>query len=310
MSGHHDPDAIFRQSEDLFYLRNSTNVIEIPRLRVLYRQIPLRKEEPAYTVDSPITGSIFLDSKRGTCRFSQIRLLDADGKEVVAKEECQAVTEQMVLVANDLKLEEYTLTMKAKKTAVETDDVSAGRNTFNILFGYQDEANYLSWELGGWGNIDSVISSTVNGRSATLYQSMFQVDLHREYDLRLEIKGREIKAYIDNELCNAAVDKIPELKSLYYAASIEETTGDVLVKLVNVKKISVPAAVDLGSMQGGKAEWYCLSCSDLEAENSFEEPEKISPNVKEVALHGGQVDLVLSPQSVNVIRIHVGGMTN
>lgn len=93
--------------------------------------------------------------------------------------------------------------------------------------------------------------------------------------------------------------------SLYASATVDATTNEVIIKLVNANP--APKAVSFTITGNGKpaknAKVTTLSSPDLEAENTVDEPTKISPVSKELKLSGKTVLLEAEPGSLSVIRI-------
>ncbi|WNS44036.1 alpha-L-arabinofuranosidase C-terminal domain-containing protein [Paenibacillus sp. MMS20-IR301] len=239
---------------------------------------PVAGREP-----EPITGTLMLQADGNRVCYRDIVLTNRETGEVTElagevrltdmpedRENGTAVKEQIIgLCAAG----SYTLKLKAVKLA--------GSRGFGIVFGLQDEQNKLLWEIGGWQNQDTILQSVINGRGSCLTQSLFSVETGREYELVLEVDGREIKAYIDGTEVNQAEDKQPAAETLYYSSSIEEATGDVIVKAVNVQETPVVSRLELPDLPEGSLsiEVHSLSGHQLEDENGFAEPQKIYPQV-------------------------------
>lgn len=147
-----------------------------------------------------------------------------------------------------------------------------------FYFGKADDQNHLYWELGGWQNQDSIVASIINGRNSVLTHSMFSVETDVEYDLKLEVSGRHIRTYINGELINETEDKPPVIEPLYYTASVEDATGDIILKTVNVQENSVSADIVFEGLatKDLSVEVYELSGYQLEDENNFENKELVS----------------------------------
>ena len=55
----------------------------------------------------------------------------------------------------------------------------------------------------------------------------------------------KIRAYIDGVLVADTEDLIPVIEPLYYSSSVEEATGDVILKVVNVQDAQVRTGIVL-----------------------------------------------------------------
>ena len=97
-------------------------------------------------------------------------------------------------------------------------------------------------------------------------------------------------------------------KAIFGSATRDDISGDVIIKLVNTKSAVVSADLNLSGVSagplGGTA--YVLSSDDLNAQNSLDEPMKVSPKESAMENVGGQFKRDLPGYSVMVLRIHAG----
>jgi alpha-N-arabinofuranosidase len=91
---------------------------------------------------------------------------------------------------------------------------------------------------------------------------------------------------------------------LYASASLDERAGEVILKLVNTdpaqKEVSINLAGARG-VKGGRA--LVLSSPDLKAENSLDEPTRVSPVEKPLSAPGAEFNYALAPNSLTVLRV-------
>ncbi len=241
-----------------------------------------------------IGGQIKLIGEQSKAEYYKITLTNLETGEV--KECPNALVENGIeLLLGELHSKHYRLSFKARKLE--------GTRGFKVMFGEKDNQK-LFWEIGGWQNQDSVISSMVNGRGSVLTQSLFTVKNDQEYSLDLEIKGRKITTYIDDEVINETVDKLPNIKPLYYSASIDSLTNEVIIKVVNVKDEAVLTTIDLQDYAKDKLKGtvYELSGYELTDVNSFEAPDKISPKQKDFEASNSFYEYEFPKQSITVFR--------
>lgn len=92
---------------------------------------------------------------------------------------------------------------------------------------------------------------------------------------------------------------------LYATAAKDESTGEIILKIVNASESIQKADINVKGIKAiaptGSLE--VLKSDDLEAVNSFESPDNISPKSSSVQLNGQQLNLILDPKSLNVIRV-------
>lgn len=255
-----------------------------------------------------ITGAISLGVDASAARYSEITLVNNVTGEVKTYSElseevsnlpdpAQNGTAKRTLELGETEWESYTLNFKATRTA--------GNKGFVFYFGKADDQNHLYWELGGWQNQDSIVASIINGRNSVLTHSMFTVETAVEYDLKLEVSDRHIRTYINGELINETEDKLPVIEPLYYTASMEDSTRDIILKTVNVQENSVSAEIILEEMakKDLSIEVYELSGYQLEDENNFENKELVSPKQTKFTTMVSSFSYEFPKQSVTIFRI-------
>ena len=95
--------------------------------------------------------------------------------------------------AGDPAWTDYTYHVQARKTG--------GAEGFLILFHSQNAGNYVWWNVGGWGNTRTGLERIANGRNTQLgASSPVTVETGRWYDVRIEVKGRAIRCFLDGKL--------------------------------------------------------------------------------------------------------------
>lgn len=211
---------------------------------------------------------------------------------ISADPDARVVTEDILL--HTVESDHYSITMKG--------EMLYGRRGFMLQYGNRDEKNRYQWEIGGWQNMDSALTQNIAGRNSCLTQSSFTVAADREYELKLEIEGRHLKAYIDGELIHEIHHAPVKIEPLYTAASVDRQTGDIIVKLVNVQKRPIDTVLHMEGTEQAKGTAYIMSGFALEDENSFAEPLKVSPREEEIQLTQGCCSCHIDGESVQVLR--------
>jgi hypothetical protein len=88
----------------------------------------------------------------------------------------------------------YTLTLKARKLG--------GSEGFLILFGMPDESTKSWLNLGGWGNTKIGLESP----ELDAPQIPGSIETGRWYDIKVELRGTTVKAYLDGNLVQEAAE--------------------------------------------------------------------------------------------------------
>ena len=90
----------------------------------------------------------------------------------------------------------------------------------------------------------------------------------------------------------------------YASAAMDERTGEVIVKVVNALAGGRAVRIRLdGAPARGEGRLIVLSSADLQAENSLDQPTRVSPVGSSVPVSGSEVSLQLAPQSLTVLRV-------
>lgn len=125
---------------------------------------------------------------------------------------------------------DYTMTF----TATATD----GNEGFIIPIAVKDEDNCFFWNYGGWGNTVSCLQQVENGGKSDAIDGTSKnivVQYGKEYDLKVVVSGNNIKCYSFGAL---VIDYTYETsESVYQTVSTDESTGDMIIKLVNVSSL-------------------------------------------------------------------------
>ncbi len=191
--------------------------------------------------------------------------------------------------AGDKSWSDYTYTLKARKLS--------GAEGFLIPFLVQDENAKAWWNIGGWGNtrhaieMEGIITSDVSGR----------IETDRWYDIRIEVRGTNIKCYLDDKLVHDAT--YPKTRSLYATASRQTRTGEIIVKVVNVSAAEQETVIRLnGTRVSGTARATVLSSADPADENTLEQPRKLFPVQLTLPCWGAELTHSFPGNSVTVLR--------
>lgn len=272
-----------------------------------------------------IAGKILLAGYESRAEFSGISVTDEDSGQVHVFDDCIVeVSERRELEA--VSCVNYTLKLRAK----EID----GRKGFQIFFGHQDEENQLWWTLGGWQNQDTFIGERINGRSSDLSQYLMSIQKDQEYDLELRVRGRQIETWVDGKRIHCIESRPVVIEPLYYSASMDEESGDVILKVTNMRKegqrveICLPDFGDAAAQEevssglrgAGAVEpdhSFKVHCSGglccrvwqmsgwkPEAENDFEHPELITPREWEMKVGREGFFYEFPAESFTVFRIN------
>ncbi|ANY67122.1 alpha-L-arabinofuranosidase [Paenibacillus sp. BIHB 4019] len=251
----------------------------------------------------PIMGTISFDTKSAHVDIVDITLENLETGEVKKYDGRSISPESTSSFLDTVDWDHYHLSFRAAKLDESSGVDVSGSHPFEITFGQADDNNKRIWKLDWWMNLSSICSIT-GGRHCELINYVFNPEAGRKYEYRLEVKGRQIRTYIDGVLLADTEDKPAITEELYYSASLDEKSGDIIMKVVNLKEYDVTADVvlngDITTDRGVKV--YTLSGHADEDRNSFEEPNKIAPKEADIAWGKGPRTYHFTRKSMTVLR--------
>ena len=201
----------------------------------------------------------------------------------------------MLLDGQKFTANEYTYSVRARK--------DKGPEGFLVIFNYVDPQNYCWLNIGGWGNSQNAIEQVIDGSKTALVMSEGHVEEGRWYDVAVHVKGDSIYASLDGKQLFATKLKPNSFKGIFSSASLDEKTGEVVVKVVNAYATSTTANIDLKGMKPSQATIIRLSSANGSDENSLKEPNKIVPKTTLLKTNGNPLKVSLPAHSLNIIRV-------
>ena len=119
---------------------------------------------------------------------------------------------------------------------------------------------------------------------------------------------RRIRAWIDGVLFHDTEDRLPIIESLYYSTSHELSTGDVIVKVVNMQEKEISGQVVLAELPSTSLTVKVNEMSGfaLDDENTFASPERVRPNQREFHTEGCSFHYEFPKHSITVFRVNLG----
>ncbi len=163
---------------------------------------------------------------------------------------------------------DYDLTVRARKTG--------GAEGFIIPFRVRNNDNYLWWNVGGWQNSRSRIQRPTGDGGELGTNSTLTIEPNRWYDLKVEVRGAQIRTFADGKLVNEATDT-PSM-AFYSTASRDTKNGDIILKAVNFSPNAQAMKINLDGAQGiGKTAIAQVLTGLPTDQNSIENPFKVAP---------------------------------
>jgi len=186
---------------------------------------------------------------------------------------------------------DYTLTLKARK-------ISGGEG-FLVVFGRKGEDKYW-WNIGGWYNREQGIEFN---RSPVGRRVAGTVETGRWYEIKVELKGRRIKCYLDGKLVHD--EEAAGTDRFFASAGRDEKTGELVVKVINTSDEAVAGTLNIGGVDGidARGQITVLKSDRLDDNNSMENPRKVVPVTSEIGGAGNSFKHEFPAHSLSIMRL-------
>ena len=186
---------------------------------------------------------------------------------------------------------DYTVSLKARKLS--------GREGFIIPVGVAD-GRRVQWNVGGWGNR---LHAVQVGDAVVGEQTRGTIEAGRWYDLKIDVRGRTIRGYLDGALVQERT--LPRVDRVLAVAGRDEKSGDIIVKVVNAAGEPQAMTLRLNGVAtfGGRATATVLTSDDPLDENTFEQPTKIVPRVTPLRVSDATLAHTFPAHSLTIFRI-------
>ncbi len=244
-----------------------------------------------------ITGDILLSGYESDIAFSDIVFTDLETGKTERFEDCVTTKENRRIPLTHTESGHYTLELDA----VELE----GYRGLHIMFGSESDRDEFVWTVGGWQNQDNSLNQRINGRGAEICQYAYVLEKGRKYHLKLEVEGRKIKLWTDGVLYQDTEAKLPMADALYVSAAEQNEGREIIVKLVNILEEAREVEVLLDGCESATAtvEQWQMAGYELDAENSFDEPEKVVPAYSESKEMLPVLKRTVPGRSVTVLKV-------
>jgi alpha-L-arabinofuranosidase len=201
------------------------------------------------------------------------------------------------ITTGDGSWQDYSVSVKARRVS--------GNEGFLVLFHVRDDNNFCWFNVGGWNNTRNAIERSVDGNKASLAEAPFKIETGRWYDLRVDVQGRDIKCFIDGKQVLSAKDEAPKpVETLFAAASRDESSGDVILKVVNAKADARRVEINLQGAASIASDATIARISGQPTDvNTIDAPEKVA--TQQVTIHDAAATFTheFPGNSVSVVRL-------
>ena len=125
----------------------------------------------------------------------------------------------------------------------------------------------------------------------------------RWYDITLQVNGDSVKAWLDNEMVFNTVLKHDDTKGIFSSATIDDASGELIVKVANTSDAATTARLNLKNFKPTVARVVRLAANDGMEENTLDAPTVIHPVEQLLSPDNGSILLDVPPYSLNIVRM-------
>lgn len=267
--------------------------------------------------DQPISGAIGLSTWGTAASYDDVRVSTADGTELFADDfsgtdakwtniagrgtwavtdgayvQSDTAAEDTMVMAGDPAWQNYDLTAHATKLS--------GREGFLVGFGVKDSGNFYWWNLGGWNNTQSAVEKATGGGKSTLISDGTTIQTGRQYDVRVQVRGRTVSLFLDGQMWGEFTDS-QKVEPFRQVVTRDTRTGELVVKVVNAQATAASTTVELrGANVERSARVTTLQGDPDDVNTQYTSP--IAPKESKVDV-AGTFTHTFPPYSVTFIRI-------
>lgn len=200
--------------------------------------------------------------------------------------------ENTMVMAGDPAWQNYDLNVKATKMS--------GREGFLVGFGVRDADNYYWWNIGGWNNTQTAVEKAEGGGKSTLIADGTAVETGRQYDIRIQVRGRTVSLFLDGQKWGEFTDN-QKVEPFRQVVTRDPRTGELIVKVVNAQADAARTTVRLqGADVERSAKVTTLTGDRDDVNTQYTTP--IAPKESRIDV-AGTFTYTFAPYSVTFIRI-------
>lgn len=243
-----------------------------------------------------VRGEICLGTNETHVHYSNIRVENKAGDCLLQKESCTVKPGESVYLGT-VEEKQYRILLSAKQLSEEGEG-------FSVIFGKKDKDNQMILSLGGWNKANNTLDEIIDGTASTLSQYPFFLCAGQEYEVEIQIDGGKIAVRIDGEKCYETERSLVMAEPVYCSASVENDTGDLILKFVNITSKTRSLRIFLGeNSEYDKGRAFIMSGYDREEKNTFENPDRIKPKEKNIHVQGKYLEFLAEKESFAVVRL-------
>ena len=261
-------------------------------------------------------GTIGLGSYATQCEYRNVKVTTSDGKTtaftpaqfqkqrgewtVSGDVLSQTSNEQLTLsLIPSFSSNDYTLELQARKTA--------GLEGFFIYYGMDEQGrNGYAVNIAGWNNRTSAIQPIRRGRTNDVLgrQVPQTIDNDRWYDVKIVVAPELVTVFMDGKEILSA--QPASQTRLFCQTGFDEATQELVIKVVNGTEQSYRRSFNIvGAGSVAPTGKIITLAGNPQDENSFEQPQKLSPQESVFNRFSKQFTYDFAPMSYTIMRVRV-----
>lgn len=205
-----------------------------------------------------------------------------------------------MLLRKDFTLTTGRVTVKARR--------NDGTEGFLLFFNASGLDRFLFCNYGAAGNAFSAVQDR-GAPDDCAFRGGFAtnggMEKGRWYELSLVLTEGKAEMYLDGK--RVSEGRVERLPSVFSSAGLDKKTNTLILKATNYGSQPLPTEVTLdGVAEVGKVgKQFVFQAESLGDDNSLENPFKLTPKERPLAVPGSRFTVTLPPYSVSVLRIPV-----
>ena len=179
----------------------------------------------------------------------------------------------------------------------------SGNEGFMLIFNYVDDKNYCWLNLGGWNNTQHGIEQIVGGAKGQAATVSGTIETGRWYDIELKVVGDSVYASLDGKQIFATKLRANTLPGVFSTATLDENTGEVILKVANTSSENTTAEICLQGKTIKGAKLIRLTAKNGQEENTIDNPTNVHPTETFVTTSSDGGIVEIPANSLNIFRL-------
>jgi len=247
-----------------------------------------------------LTGIIALSTEKADIIFTDIIITDNITGKITIEKSVELSAHYQYHECAKINSSKYMISFTFEKLNGKLSTSLSGSNSFSIEFAKKDENNKLFWNIDGWERTTSV-QDMRNGFTSDLGLHLYQGDWSKKHKGKMIIDGNKVVTYIDDVKYSECFCQNSEPEELYYSAVRDKER--TIIKIANAEDSPKDIIIETYCYETREAEVFFIDEVNNDAENSFEEQNKISPKRKMVPVVNGKIEYTVKGFSFTIIIV-------